>query len=41
MRTVPEDGTCRVVFRVARTKVPRDGDDRELGAHFNTFFHTR
>jgi Dolichyl-phosphate-mannose-protein mannosyltransferase len=37
VRTVPEDGTCRVVFRVARTKVPGGGDDRELGAHFNTF----
>jgi hypothetical protein len=41
VRTVPEDGTCRVVFRVARTEVPSGGDDRELGAHFNTFFHTR
>jgi hypothetical protein len=41
VRTVPQDGTCRVVFRVARTKVPGGGDDRELGAHFNTFFHTR
>jgi 4-amino-4-deoxy-L-arabinose transferase-like glycosyltransferase len=34
---VPEDGTCRVTFRVARTKVPGGGDDRELGAHFMTF----
>ena len=33
----PGRGTCRVVFRVARTKVPGGGDDRELGAHFNTF----
>jgi hypothetical protein len=33
----PNRGTCRVVFRVARTKVPGSGDDRELGAHFNTF----
>ncbi|HEX5800411.1 MAG TPA: glycosyltransferase family 39 protein [Gaiellaceae bacterium] len=41
VRTVPEGGTCRVVFRVARTKVPGGGDDRELGAHFDTFFHTR
>jgi hypothetical protein len=37
VRTVPEDGTCRVVFRVARTKVPGGGDHRVLGAHFNTF----
>lgn len=37
VRTVPVDGTCRVVFRVARTKVPGGGDSRELGAHFNTF----
>jgi hypothetical protein len=37
VRTVPEDGTCRVVFRVARTKVPGGGDDRPLGAHFETF----
>jgi hypothetical protein len=41
VRTVPEGGACRVVFRVARTKVPGGGDDRELGAHFDTFFHTR
>jgi hypothetical protein len=32
-----ERGTCRVVFRVAKTKVPGDGDNRELGAHFNGF----
>jgi hypothetical protein len=32
-----EEGTCRVVFRVAKTKVPGDGDNRELGAHFNGF----
>jgi len=37
VRPRPERGTCRVVFRVARTKVPGGGDDRELGAHFNTF----
>jgi hypothetical protein len=41
VRTVPRDGTCRVVFRVARTAVPGGGDDRRLGAHFDTFFHTR
>ena len=35
----PENGTCRVVFRVATTKVPGNGDDRELGAHFNDFFY--
>jgi hypothetical protein len=35
----PSGGTCRVVFRVARTKVPGNGDDRELGAHFNDFFY--
>jgi hypothetical protein len=33
----PVRGTCQVVFRVAQTKVPGSGDDRELGAHFNTF----
>ena len=37
VRPTPERGTCRVVFRVAKTKVPGGGDDRELGAHFNTF----
>jgi len=37
VRTRPENGTCRVRFRVATTKVPGGGDDRELGAHFNTF----
>jgi hypothetical protein len=37
VRPTPERGTCRVVFRVAQTKVPGGGDDRELGAHFNTF----
>lgn len=37
VRTVPEDGTCRVVFRVDKTRVPGGGDDRELGAHFETF----
>jgi hypothetical protein len=25
------------VFQVAKTQVPGNGDDRELGAHFNTF----
>ena len=33
----PESGTCRVRFGVAKTKTPGGGDDRELGAHFNTF----
>jgi hypothetical protein len=37
VRPTPQRGTCRVVFRVARTKVPGGGDDRELGAHFKTF----
>jgi hypothetical protein len=37
VRPTPERGTCRVVFRVAQTQVPGGGDDRELGAHFNTF----
>ena len=37
VRTVPVAGTCRVVFRVATTKVPGNGDDRELGAHFYPF----
>ena len=40
VRLRPENGTCRVVFRVAKTKVPGGGDDRELGAHFNTFGYT-
>jgi len=31
---VPQDGTCRVRFRVARTAVPPD-DPRRLGAHFS------
>jgi 4-amino-4-deoxy-L-arabinose transferase-like glycosyltransferase len=37
LRPRPVNGTCRVDFRVARTKVPGGGDNRELGAHFNTF----
>ena len=37
VRPRSEDGTCQVVFRVATTKVPGGGDERELGAHFNTF----
>ncbi len=37
VRPTPVRGTCRVVFRVAQTKVPGGGDDRQLGAHFNTF----
>ncbi len=37
VRTVSVDGTCRVVFRVALTKVPGGGDGRQLGAHFYTF----
>lgn len=43
----PEGGTCRVVFDVTPTAVPAevtDGastDERELGAHFFDFFHTR
>ena len=32
-----DEQTCRVVFRVAKTKVPGNGDNRELGAHFNDF----
>lgn len=32
----PQDGACRVRFRVARTAVPPD-DPRRLGAHFNGF----
>ena len=39
IRTRPENGTCRVVFQVAKTKVPGNGDDRALGAHFNDFFY--
>ena len=37
VRTVPEDGTCRVVFQMAKTKVPGGADPRELGAHFRAF----
>lgn len=37
----PLDGVCHVVFRVAEIRVPGNGDDRELGAHFNTFFYER
>ena len=40
VRLRPANGTCRVVFRVATTKVPGAGDSRELGAHFNTFGYT-
>jgi hypothetical protein len=38
--TRPERGTCRVRFRVAKTRVPGGADLRELGAHFNTFGYT-
>ena len=34
---VPEDGVCRVRFTVSPTKVPGNGDDRELGVHFRSF----
>jgi len=34
---VPEDGVCTVRFTVSQTKVPGNGDDRELGAHFRSF----
>ena len=38
VRTVPDDdGTCRVVFRMAKTKVPGGSDPRPLGAHFRAF----
>ncbi len=43
----PEEGTCRVVFDVTPTAVPAEvtngesADERELGAHFFDFFHTR
>jgi hypothetical protein len=37
VRTRPEHGTCRVRFRVAKTKVPGNGDRRELGVHFTAF----
>jgi hypothetical protein len=33
----PRDGVCRVVFRVATVRVPGNGDERELGAHFLNF----
>jgi hypothetical protein len=40
----PVDGRCRVRFRVSPTLVPAavipgNGDDRELGAHFDSFVH--
>ena len=38
VRTRPVGGTCRVVFEVARTRVPGGGDTRELGAHFSFFY---
>jgi hypothetical protein len=37
VRTIPRDGTCRVVFQMAKTKVPGEADPRELGAHFRAF----
>jgi len=37
VRIKPVNGTCRVVFRVAKTRVPGGGDRRVLGAHFSTF----
>jgi hypothetical protein len=37
VRVAPVAGTCRVVFRVGRTKVPGNGDDRALGVHFTGF----
>jgi hypothetical protein len=37
VQTVPVDGTCRVVFRTAKTLVPGGGDPRPLGAHFRAF----
>ena len=38
IRTRPIGGNCRVVFEVARTRVPGGGDTRELGAHFSFFY---
>ena len=38
IRTRPIGGSCRVVFEVARTRVPGGGDTRELGAHFSFFY---
>jgi hypothetical protein len=37
----PEDGVCHVVFRVAKVRVPGNGDERQLGVHFNTIFYSR
>jgi hypothetical protein len=34
---VPDGGVCTVRFEVSPTKVPGDGDERELGVHFNGF----
>ena len=38
IRTQPSHGDCRIVFEVARTRVPGGGDTRELGAHFSFFY---
>jgi 4-amino-4-deoxy-L-arabinose transferase-like glycosyltransferase len=38
VRTRPDGGMCRVVFEVARTRVPGGGDTRQLGAHFSLFY---
>jgi hypothetical protein len=34
---VANDGVCTVDFQIAPTKVPGDGDTRELGTHFRAF----
>ena len=34
---LPDKGVCRVRFTVSPTKVPGNGDDRELGVHFRSF----
>jgi len=34
---IPDDGVCRVRFTVSPTRVPGNGDDRELGVHFRSF----
>jgi hypothetical protein len=47
VRLRPQRGECRVVFEVAKTKVPAEGtngassDTRELGAHFLDFHVSR
>jgi hypothetical protein len=36
----PRDAVCTVRFTISPTKVPGNGDDRELGVHFRAFDYT-